>query len=147
MTERLSMTTSVQPPDFERLFNAINAQYIAVDPDLRVVAATDSFLAATLKERASSVGKHILEVFPDNPDDPTANGTEVLRGSLKEVLHTGQSLVLAPQRYDMKRSDGTYEERYWQPHNEPVFDDDGNVIYVLHGAEDVTAQTLSERNS
>ncbi|MDN4596701.1 PAS domain-containing protein [Leifsonia virtsii] len=126
--------------DFRRLFEALPNQYIVVDPNRTVVAATDTFLAATLKERDRIVGRDILDVFPNNPEDPTANGTTVLRESIERVLATKEIDILRPQRYDMEISDGSFEVRYWQPLNAPVFDADGEIVFVLHGAEDVTAQ-------
>ncbi|WP_440711771.1 PAS domain-containing protein [Herbiconiux sp. YIM B11900] len=131
-------------PDFQRMFEALPNQYIVVDPQRLVVAATDSFLAATVKERDRIIGRDILDVFPDNPDDPTANGTTVLRESIERVVHTKQLDVLQPQRYDMELADGSFEVRYWQPLNAPVLDAQGDLLYVLHAAEDVTA-AMTER--
>jgi PAS domain S-box-containing protein len=132
--------------DFRRLFEALPNQYIVVDPNRVVIAATDSFLAATLKERERIVGRDILDVFPDNPNDPTADGTKVLRESIERVLQTREIDILQPQRYDMELADGSFEVRYWQPLNAPVFDDNGDIVYVLHGAEDVTARMLNVQN-
>lgn len=137
------MAASTQSVDFQRLFEALPNQFVVVDPGRIIVAATDSFLAATLKERSKIVGRDILDVFPDNPNDPTADGTKVLRASIERVLATREIDVLHPQRYDMELADGSFEVRYWQPLNAPVFGPDGEILYVLHGAEDVTAQVVA----
>lgn len=138
----MSDTTAVKT-DFRRLFEGLPNQYIVVDPRRIIVAATDSFLSSTGRVREQILGRDILEVFPDNPNDPTANGTTVLRESIERVLDSKQTDVLAPQRYDMEQPDGSFQERYWQPLNAPVFDDDGAILYVLHGAEDVTSEMTS----
>ncbi|PVZ53888.1 PAS domain S-box protein [Arthrobacter sp. H-02-3] len=132
-------------PDFRRMFESLPNQFIVVDPQRRVLAATDSFLAATGRVREDIVGRDILLVFPDNPDDPTANGTTVLRESLERVLVTRETDILPVQRYDMELADGSFEERYWQPLNAPVFNDDGEISCILHGAEDVTAKVLASK--
>jgi PAS domain S-box-containing protein len=47
---------------------------------------------------------------------------------------------MAVQRYDIHRRDGSWEERYWAPLNVPVLGPDGDVRYVLHTVDDVTAR-------
>jgi PAS domain-containing protein len=127
------------------MFESLPNQFIAVDPQRRILAATDSFLAATGKQRSAILGRDILLVFPDNPGDPTANGTTALRESIERVVATLEADILPIQRYDIELADGSYEERYWQPLNAPVFDNDGEITCILHGAEDVTAQVLANK--
>jgi len=86
----------------------------------------------------------ILEAFPDNPDNPDAKGTEILRSSIERVVETGKIDILPPVRYDIENSDGIFEPRWFQPLNAPAFDGDGKLVYVLHGAEDITAQMTSK---
>jgi light-regulated signal transduction histidine kinase (bacteriophytochrome) len=45
---------------------------------------------------------------------------------------------MAIQKYDIRRPDGTYEERYWSPMNAPLLDADQKVAYIIHRVEDVT---------
>ncbi|MDN4596706.1 PAS domain-containing protein [Leifsonia virtsii] len=124
--------------DLTRIFDALPEPYVVVDGDRTIVAATDSFLASTGVGR-DCIGRDILDVFPDNPDDPMANGTAVLKGAIEDVIEDKVSLDLPPQRYDMEQPDGSFEVRYWKPTFLPAFGDDGDVRYVLHGAVDVTA--------
>lgn len=45
------------------------------------------------------------------------------------------------QKYDIRRPEsegGGFEERYWSPVNSPVFDEAGELIYIIHRVEDVT---------
>src|ERR1035438_2476084 len=63
----------VVKPNFETLFAAVPGLYMVLDPNLRVVAASDAYLQATMTRRADIVGRHVFEVFPDNPDDPGAD--------------------------------------------------------------------------
>jgi PAS domain S-box-containing protein len=49
---------------------------------------------------------------------------------------------MALQKYDIRRpeSEGDgFEERYWSPLNTPVLDGSGEVRYIIHWVEDVTA--------
>lgn len=136
--------TTVTAAELGRIFNALPESYVVVDPARTVVAATDSFLAATGASRERILGTDILVAFPDNPDDPDANGTTVLRTAIEGVVATAEAGEIAPQRYDMEQPDGSFQTRYWKPTFLPVFGPDGAVEFVLHGADDVTDQVLAE---
>ena len=84
------------------------------------------------------LGRGLFEVFPDNPQDATANGASNLRASLSRVLKTKASDTMAIQKYDVRRRDGTFEERFWSPVNSPVLGADGEIEYLVHRVEDVT---------
>jgi light-regulated signal transduction histidine kinase (bacteriophytochrome) len=45
---------------------------------------------------------------------------------------------MAIQKYDVRRPDGAFEERYWSPVNSPVLGADGGLEYIVHRVEDVT---------
>lgn len=128
---------SLAPEDFRRFFESSPAQYVVVNREFRIVAATDSFLEGGGRRREDIVGLLIQDAFPDNPDNPDADGTEVLRSALQRVLDERTGHVLPIQRYDVEIN-GTFEERYFKPLNEPVLSADGEVEYILHGVENVT---------
>ncbi len=125
-------------PDFRALFQSAPGLYLALTCDLIIVAASDAYLRATLIERETVTGRHLFEVFPDNPDDPAATGVSNLRASLDRVLRTRRADAMAVQKYDIKRPDGRFEERYWSPLNTPVLSEEGQVEWIIHRVEDVT---------
>ncbi len=128
-------------PDFRRLFEGAPGCYLVLSPELEIVAVSDAYLAATMTRRDTIVGRQLFEVFPDNPDDPTATGVANLRDSLTRVLAEGRPHRMATQRYDIRRPEadgGGFEERHWLPVNSPIRGDDGEVLYILHHVEDVT---------
>jgi len=115
--------------------------YLLLDPELRIVAASNAYLAATMTERAAIVGRGIFEVFPDNPDDPDATGESNLRASLERVRRGRVVDAMAVQKYDVRRPDrdgGGFEVRWWSPVNSPVLGSAGELHYVIHRVEDVT---------
>ncbi|HKU43532.1 MAG TPA: PAS domain S-box protein, partial [Polyangiales bacterium] len=112
-----------------------------LSPDLRILAVTDSYLAATMTARAAILGRPLFEVFPDNPADPAADGVAKLRASLERVLAKRSADRMAVQKYDIRRPEsegGGFEERYWSPINTPVLSPAGDVAYIIHCVEDVT---------
>ena len=131
-----------KPPDFRALFEGAPGLYLVLDPEFRIVAVSDAYLTATMTEREAILGHGIFDVFPDNPDDPAADGVRNLRASLERVRATRKPDAMAVQKYDIKRPEsegGGFEERHWSPLNTPVLDEHGKLRYVLHRADDVTA--------
>jgi signal transduction histidine kinase/ActR/RegA family two-component response regulator len=127
--------------DFRALFEAAPGSFLVLDPELRIVAVSDAYVAATMIRRDDVLDRGIFEVFPDNPDDPGASGVGNLRGSLERVLKTGRADTMAVQKYDIRRPEsegGGFEVRYWSPVNSPVLDDLRRVRYIIHRVEDVT---------
>ncbi|HEY6008948.1 MAG TPA: PAS domain-containing protein, partial [Geobacteraceae bacterium] len=128
-------------PDFKALFESAPSLYLVLDPGLIIVAASNAYLSATLTRREDVLGKHIFEVFPDNPDDSAATGVTNLRDSLQRVLSLQRPDVMAVQKYDIQRpisEGGGFEERYWSPINTPVLSAHGEVRFIIHRVEDVT---------
>jgi len=123
---------------FRALFESLPGLYLVLRPDLTIAAVSDAYLKATMTKREEILGRGIFEVFPDNPDDASASGTANLRASLKRVLKAGQTDTMAIQKYDVRRPDGVFEERFWSPVNSPVFDADRKIEYIIHRVEDVT---------
>ncbi|MDA9408175.1 hypothetical protein XH80_15985 [Bradyrhizobium sp. CCBAU 45384] len=104
-------------------------------PGLRIVDINPAYANATLTDRDSIVGRSLFEVFPDNPDEPLADGVSNLYASLRTVAQTGQPHAMAVQRYDIRDADGTFVERHWQPINSPIRDGDGRLAFLLHHVE------------
>jgi signal transduction histidine kinase len=129
---------SLRAAGYRALFEASPGLYLALTPDLTIVAVTDAYLAATMTRRDDILGRGIFEVFPDNPDDPQATGVANLRASLQRVRRDLVPDTMAVQKYDVRRPDGTFEERHWSPINAPVLDARGRLLYIIHRVEDVT---------
>lgn len=129
--------------DFERIFNAIPAKYAAYDLKWNIVAVTDELLRSVNRERGDIVGKNQFEAFPDDPDDAGSSGNASMLSGFERVLAEKAGHRLPITRYDVAEPDGTYRERYWLPFNEPVFDDNGAIVHIIHGVEEVTESVLA----
>jgi signal transduction histidine kinase len=132
-------------PDFRLLFEHSPDILLILLPDApryTMVAATKARFAAT-HTTADTIGRGLFELFPDNPDDPAADGTAKLRSSLERVLATRAADTMAVQKYDIRGPDGTFEAKYWSPKNLPVLSPSGEVLYIIHRVEDVTALVRS----
>ncbi|MGA7921674.1 MAG: PAS domain-containing protein, partial [Candidatus Acidiferrales bacterium] len=128
-------------PDFRALFEATPGLYLVLTPDLKIAAVSDAYLRATMTRREDILGRDIFDVFPDNPDDPSATGVCNLRRSLDRVLQNGVADTMAIQKYDIRTSEAegaAFEERFWSPFNVPVLGQKKEVVYIIHRVEDVT---------
>jgi PAS domain S-box-containing protein len=137
-----------QTLDYKSIFEASPNLLLILEPDedFTILAANEAQLRGTLKQRERIIGRPIFEVFSKNPDDPAEFGTSVLRASLERVLLSRSADRMAITRYDISRpaaEGGGFVERYWSPINVPVLDERGEVQYIIHQVEDVTAQVLS----
>ena len=77
----------LQAPDFRTLFESGPGLYLVLTPALTIVAVSDAYLKATMTKREEILGRHLFDVFPDNPDDPTTTAVANMRASLN-VLYT-----------------------------------------------------------
>ncbi|MEY4550235.1 MAG: hypothetical protein RL685_6430 [Pseudomonadota bacterium] len=128
-------------PDFRAIFEAAPGAYLVLDPELSIVAVSESYARVTMTQREQIVGRHLFEVFPDNPDTPQVEGLRNLRASLEAVKQHLVADTMPVQRYDIRRPEvegGGFEERHWIPINSPVFSADGRLTYIIHRVEDVT---------
>jgi PAS domain S-box-containing protein len=141
------MGNADQRVDFCALFEAVPGLYLVLAPDLTIVAVSNAYLHATMTKREEILGRGLFEVFPDNPADPAADGTRNLRASLDRVRETLAMDAMAIQKYDIRRPEaegGGFEERFWSPMNSPVLNDAGELTYIIHRVEDVTARIRAE---
>ena len=135
-------------PDFRAIFEGLPGLYLVLDTGLHILAASDAYLAATLTRREEIVGRHLFEVFPENPDDPSADSIRNTRASLNRVLRDRVPDVMVVQRHDVRSGNGRFEVRYWSPINSPLLHEDGSIRYIIHRVENVTDfVTLKEQGS
>jgi len=127
----------------ERIFRSAFAQThlpcLVLTPDFIIAGANDPYAAMTGIAQEEMVGRHLFEVFPDNPNDPTADGVKNLTASLRRVRALTRHDVMNVQRYDVRDKDGLWQERYWQPANWPIVDDDGSVLALINHPTEVPA--------
>ncbi|MEU8121043.1 SpoIIE family protein phosphatase [Spirillospora sp. NPDC049024] len=126
--------------DYGAVFQALPSAVALLRPDLVYVDVNEAFLQIAGRTREQLVGRYLFDVFPDNPNDPTATGMRNLEASLRRVAATGERDAMALQRYDVEDSErpGVWQERYWSPVNTPIPGPDGEVALLLHRVEEVT---------
>jgi signal transduction histidine kinase len=138
------MSMTEEKPDFKTLFETCPGLYLVIlpnTPTYTIIAVSDAYLKATMTTREFLIGKGIFEAFPENPDDPQADGIRNLSTSLKRVVLSKVADAMAIQKYEIRRPEaegGQVEVRYWSPVNSPVIGPDNKLRYIIHRVEDVT---------
>ncbi|SHI46731.1 PP2C family protein-serine/threonine phosphatase [Streptomyces sp. 3214.6] len=126
--------------DYAAVFQALPGMVALLTPELVYADANEEYLRVTGRKLEQTIGRHLFDVFPDNPNDQAATGMHNLEASLRRVLATGERDTMALQRYDVESVEcpGEWEERYWSPVNAPVHGPDGSVVLLVHRVEEVT---------
>ena len=143
---------NISTDDYQHLFESSPSSFLILlpDTDFTIVAVTDDYLNDTLTKRENILGKPVFEVFPDNPSEPESHSTKLLADSFKRAIATKSVDTMATLRYDVPRPDGNgFEERYWRPVNKVALSTNGEILYIIHRAQDVTdyVQLLAENKA
>lgn len=125
---------------YRQIFEAAPGKMLVVRPhSYEIVAVTQEYAQATMTQPQGIYGRSVFDVFPDDPEDPAADGARNLAASFERVEKFGAPDVMHVQKYPVRRQDGLFEERHWLPTNKPVYDDTGELIFIIHRVEDVTS--------
>lgn len=131
-------------PDFRLVFESVPECCLILKPDaprFTIVAMTDAYNKVTMTQRTDMVGKGLFEVFPDNPNDPKADGVRNISESFMRVLELKALDRMPVIKYDIARpaaEGGGFEVRYWSPENSPLIGESGEVLYIINLVSDVT---------
>jgi two-component sensor histidine kinase len=120
-------------PDLSQLFRAMPGQYMILDRDLCYVEANPAYCASTERRREEIIGRNVFEAFP-----PTGDGGRQVEESLRRVLVTGVAETLPLAAYPIPAPEGGFRMKYWSCVHLPLFDEAGEVAYVVQNAVDVT---------
>ncbi|HXW69919.1 MAG TPA: PAS domain-containing protein [Methylocella sp.] len=142
---RVALDGGLSRHRYQRLYTAAPHPYLVLAPNLTILEANSAYLTATMTGLSAIRDRHVFEVFPDNPGDVFATGRRNLDASLSFVLEQREPHSMARQRYDIQRADGTWEERWWDPVNFPLLDENGKVEFIVHHVRDVTGQAIAGR--
>lgn len=126
--------------DYVAVFQNIPIPAVLLTPGFVIADVNLAYLRAAGRTRDELLGRNVFDAFPDDPSDPEATGVRNLKASLRRVLATGLTDIMPAQKYDVEvvGSHGLFERRYWCQVNAPVPGREGQVVLLVHCAEDVT---------
>ncbi len=128
---------------FQRIFNSSAACVLlqVSDPEYIIIAVSNKYLDLTSTKRIDLVGKNIFDIFPDQQQEPS--GAITTRKAILTVCSEGKPVVIPDYLYYIHSPQtGKLEPYWWKSTFEPIFDEYGNVEYVLGTAVDQTIHHL-----
>ena len=126
-----------------------NSILVALDsPRFSILAVTNGMTRRSGLTKAELLNKPFFDPFPANPfnpDDPNSTGQNLMFQSFEHVIRFKETHQLPILRYDLEDDQGIFHELYWKVFNKPVFDDQQNVLYILHTSEDITSVIKTQK--
>jgi PAS domain S-box-containing protein len=129
----------VDADDFRKAFEIAPGAQLLVDAELKVCAANEAYLRATMTRLEDLLGRDPFEALAVEPAD--RRNDDEARASMHYVLREKRPHRLEKIRRAIRRPlqvGGGYEERFWSISNTPILGQDGRVALILHALEDVT---------
>lgn len=136
-----------EQPDYRIIFEKSPVLLSVLDANLTVVASSDEYLEATMRKSEELFGLNVYDAFPDDPDDPTSRATTNLRESIDRAISSRKPDWMAIVRYPIEKpveEGGGFEVRYWSPVNAPIYDDNGDLLYIVQAVHDVSDYVVSD---
>lgn len=131
---------SLSPRD-TRLFDDWSLPVMMLDRDLRFIYANKAYLDAVHKLPGELDGQHVFDAFPESEDRVVSVKRKML------AALDGETTVLEAQPFHIEQEDGEVIESVWQATQDPLRDDEGNIIGLIQRARDITQQyQLEQRN-
>lgn len=112
-------------------------------PCYTILAVNDKYLEFTYKAREQLLGRNLFDIFPGTADvnDPLSvisSFTRVIINKATDIQpHFAYNLV-SPLT-------GQQETRYWRNVNEPIFEENGEVAYLIHTTTDITIEVVRDQ--
>ncbi len=139
LPRRLVSMPKIEPEiDFKAVFESASQPYVILSPQLMIIGVNDAYLRATNTKREKLLGRKLSDALPRNPDAVSTVAIENFTASLKNVLRSRKTDMMAVQRFDIADDRGGFEERFWSPVNTPILAKNGEIKYIIHRVEDVT---------
>lgn len=128
-------------PEETRLLDDSSLPVMILDMDLRFVYGNAAYLQAVHKTFEDLEGAFIFDAFPEEPERIASVSSLFLKAL------SGKTTQLDAQPFRLELEDGEITEVVWQATQDPLRDEDGNIIGLIQRAEDITKQyELEQRN-
>ncbi len=128
--------------DLASAFDASPNPYVLLTPDIRIAGVNQAYLEVTNSTRDEIVGKPLFAAFDSGPGEDASENVRQVQASIERArdLRQRDHIPLVHFRIPRRLEDGreVFEDRYWSATHTPMFNDDGEVTYILQHTTDIT---------
>ena len=129
------------PSEWTRLLDQSSLPVMILNRDFNFVYANDAYLETVERNREQIIGEYVFDIFPETPDR-----VESVLDPWRRTLD-GETTTLESLPFSVTWQDGSTEERVWQATQDPVRDEDGQIIGLIQRTQDITERyELEQRN-
>lgn len=132
---------------YQKIFSELPQPYLILKPDLEIVNANSAYLDMVSMSVHKITGKHLFDVFPPPPDDPTKIGQRFVQASLDKVIRTKKPDKFENLKYDIPSAEQGFENRYWSVLTTPHLNEKNEVTLLILEVQDVTAYVKEKNRS
>jgi K+-sensing histidine kinase KdpD len=125
-------------PDFRAIFESDPASLALIEPqqpEHRIVAVSDGYVRAVNLPRAELIGRSLFEILPWEPGPADPCAVSEVSASIEAIIE-GVPLSRMRPRTPL----GLGEERAWQRSHSAVNGPDGELRWILHRIDQVSAR-------
>ena len=136
------------PIDYRNLFHHLPVAFIVFDvddPHFTILEENEAHAHIAMVDREATIGKPVLEAFPDTSEDYVKHGRSELLESIRRVIKTGKPDAMPSLNYDLKDQEGTLQTRHWNVVHHPV-KQGKKVVAVYQETTDITEKVLASHD-
>ncbi|MEC3878545.1 PAS domain S-box protein [Parapedobacter sp. 10938] len=131
---------------YSEIFQALPTPCVVLLPNaplFTVVNVSDTYLKITNTNREDMLGRGFFDVFPTNPYQNESRWNNIF----DEVIQTKKTTKAPPQKYVFPAADNPsrLDIMYLEVVNKPVFDDRGEIKFIIRSMTDVTDSVHDEK--
>ena len=115
-------------------------------PQFTIADANDAYARISGKSIDQLVGQKLFDLCTVIPPDSANSDVKELKKRLNDVIETGRENSNNIVRYDFEDGEaGIFEERYYNQKHTPVFNEHGELEYILQVVEEITDKVYRDR--
>jgi PAS domain S-box-containing protein len=141
----MHVSTWPAEPTYRLLFDSLPGNYLVLSPQLLISAASNGFISLVGVTREALLNQPVEVLYAGEPAEVIAEQMAEWQKSVEYVQTLRLSYTLSAQNPPIFQNNLT--PRYLQRINNPVFDETGELAYIIHEVKDITAEHLANENA
>lgn len=138
--------SSPAEPAYRLLFESLSGYFLAISPQLTVLAASNTFIVKTGLPKNAVLGKPIMSLYTHWVPAAAAGHICEWENALA-YLQTNQASFTMAEQHPPFFGAAPAPAKHWQLVNTPVYAATGELIYIIHEVKDITAQYLANEKA